>query len=76
MPLYEYRCRDCGEEFEAVVFKRTQRVHCKKCNGPRVEKLVSVFAISGGSGSRSAALEPGPCTSCGSSQRGMCNLDN
>jgi hypothetical protein len=41
-----------------------------------VEKMISVFAVAGGSRSESAALEPGPCTSCGASQRGMCSPDD
>jgi len=75
MPLFEYRCQDCGEQFETVVFDRNRQVTCKKCHSARVEKLISVFAVAGGARSESAALEPGPCTSCGASQRGMCSLD-
>jgi len=76
MPLFEYRCQDCGEQFETVVFDRRRQVTCKKCHSARVEKMISVFAVAGGSRSESAALEPGPCTSCGASQRGMCSPDD
>jgi putative FmdB family regulatory protein len=76
MPLFEFRCQDCGEQFETVVFDRNRQVTCKKCHSARVEKLISVFAVAGGSRSETAALEPGPCTSCGASQRGMCGLSD
>ena len=76
MPLFEYRCQDCGELFETVVFDRHRQVTCKKCYSARVEKMVSVFAVAGGSRVESQALEPGPCTSCGAPQRGMCSLDD
>ena len=76
MPLFEYRCLDCGGQFETVVFDRHRPVTCRKCHSARVEKLISVFAVAGGSRTEAATLEPGPCTSCGSPQRGMCSLDD
>jgi putative FmdB family regulatory protein len=76
MPLFEYKCQDCGTQFETVVFDRRRIVTCKKCHSSRVQKLISVFAVAGGSRSETAALEPGPCTSCGAPQRGTCGLDD
>lgn len=76
MPLFEYRCQDCGDHFETVVFDRRRKVTCKKCHSARVQKLVSAFAVAGGARSEAAALEPGPCTSCGAPQRGACRLDD
>ncbi len=76
MPLFEYRCQECGEQFETVVFDRNRPVTCKKCHSSRVQKLISVFAVAGGSRKEEAALESGPCTSCGAQQRGMCGLDD
>jgi putative FmdB family regulatory protein len=74
MPLFEFKCRDCGTTFEKIVPLSTTPVACKKCESPKVEKLLSVFAV--GAPSHSAAsLEPGPCGSCGAAQRGMCGLD-
>ena len=31
MPIYEYRCKGCGEKFEALVFNRDDKVSCPKC---------------------------------------------
>ena len=76
MPLFEYRCLECGEQFETVVFDRHRTVTCKKCHSARVQKLVSVFAVAGHSRKEAAALEPGPCTSCCSPQRGNCGFDD
>lgn len=41
MPIYEYRCRSCGAEFE-VIHKAGEgpRRKCRECSG-RLEKLVS-----------------------------------
>jgi len=76
MPLFEYRCLDCGEQFETIVFDRRRTVTCKKCHRARLQKLHSVFAVAGGPRTEVASPEPGPCTSCGAPQRGMCSLDD
>jgi putative FmdB family regulatory protein len=71
MPLFEYKCRDCGETFEKIVATSTAPVVCKHCASPQVEKLLSVFAVAGASRSQAPA-EPGPCGACGAPRRGMC----
>ena len=74
MPLFEYQCRECGTKFEKIVPTASAQVVCKQCASPRVEKLLSVFAVVGSS--RSAArMEPGPCGACGAAQRGMCGME-
>ena len=45
MPLFEFKCRDCGTTFEKIVPSSTTKVACKKCASPKVEKLLSVFAV-------------------------------
>jgi hypothetical protein len=49
-------------------------VACKNCASPKVEKLLSVFAV-GASSHGSASMETGPCGSCGAAQRGMCGME-
>jgi putative FmdB family regulatory protein len=46
MPLYDYRCRDCGRTFE--VFLRSTGMDpltCPDCGGDRVERLLSAFNV-------------------------------
>ncbi len=74
MPLFEFKCRDCGATFEKIVPSSNTRVVCRKCESSKVEKLLSVFAVGGASRS-AASLEPGPCGACGAPERGMCNMD-
>jgi putative FmdB family regulatory protein len=74
MPLFEFKCRQCGTTFEKIVPSSTTKVACKKCESPKVEKLLSVFAV-GGSSHSAAASESGPCGSCGAAQRGMCGME-
>ncbi|MGO9269282.1 MAG: FmdB family zinc ribbon protein [Terriglobia bacterium] len=70
MPIFEYKCRDCGTTFERIVYSSSDRVACKSCDGERVDKQLSVFAVSGAS-SKAFAPEPDPCA-CGAPRRGMC----
>ncbi|HEV2425522.1 MAG TPA: zinc ribbon domain-containing protein [Terriglobia bacterium] len=67
MPIFEYRCRDCGAEFEKIVRSDADPVVCEKCRSRRLERLLSVFAVSG----PQAVTESGPCP-CGAPRRGMC----
>jgi putative FmdB family regulatory protein len=56
MPLYDFRCRGCGSEFEALV-----RAHdeagpiCPSCGGTDLEQLLSSFAVSSEEKTRAAA---------------------
>lgn len=56
MPLYDYKCRGCGHEFEALV--RTTDIDpptCAECRGRDVERLLSTFAVSSAEKTRAAA---------------------
>ena len=71
MPIFEYQCRQCGNKFERIVSSEASTATCKACGSPRVQKLLSVFAVVGGP-QKSATAEPGPCGACGAARRGMC----
>lgn len=64
MPLFEYRCRECGQASEVLVRGAEQPV-CPQCGSKRLEKQLSAFAaLSGGS-----APEPA-CGACCSAASG------
>lgn len=42
MPIYEYICPNCSEEFEKIA-NQGESVHCPKC-GREAKKKVSAFA--------------------------------
>jgi putative FmdB family regulatory protein len=52
MPIYEYRCKACGQRFEALrpVGDRGRSLICPECGEKGPEKLPSVFAASTGCG--------------------------
>jgi putative FmdB family regulatory protein len=47
MPLYDFKCRSCGCEFEALVRPTdTQARPCPDCGSGDLERLLSTFAVS------------------------------
>ncbi len=51
MPFYEYRCADCGHEFEAMQKMSDEPLKdCPECGKPALVKLISAagFQLKGG----------------------------
>jgi len=46
MPMYEYRCEGCGEEFEIVqpMSARAEDTVCPHCRAKKAVRLLSAFA--------------------------------
>lgn len=55
MPIYEFQCHDCGNEFEELVARMDQDAPCPKCSSNKVGRLVSATADYRGSMSAGAA---------------------
>ena len=62
MPLYEYTCRGCGAEFEALV-RAGSFPSCPRCGGTDLEKRFSAFAMRSGGGESSRSSGSG-CAGC------------
>ena len=64
MPIYEYRCNDCGDEFPRLqkISATTEGVTCTKCESDNVERLLSTFASTSGSPDV-ACSTPSSCSS-------------
>ena len=47
MPIYEYRCKKCGSEFELMrpVAKLDDPAPCTACKSRRTQRKISVFAV-------------------------------
>jgi putative FmdB family regulatory protein len=45
MPIYEYRCNECGEEFEKFLrsMSASKDLCCPKCGSRSVAKAISLF---------------------------------
>ena len=44
MPIYDFKCQDCGEQFEALVLKGSTPA-CPACQSARLEQLISMFSV-------------------------------
>ena len=70
MPIYEYTCKGCGEEFETLVRSSTTP-DCPECHSTELEKQLSVFST-GAAPEAAPAIDargtwgdprgPGPCS--------------
>lgn len=56
MPIYEYKCIDCGTEFEQLVFKSDEEIRCPVCDSPAVTKLLSATSSRGSGNNLGAGL--------------------
>ena len=45
MPIYEYICKECNHQFEALVYGK-EKAECPKCHTKKLEPQLSVFAVS------------------------------
>jgi putative FmdB family regulatory protein len=66
MPLYDFLCTECGHVAEVLVYNETVTVHCEKCGGNHLKKLMSAHSSLSGSAS-SAMPGPGDTACCGDS---------
>jgi putative FmdB family regulatory protein len=74
MPIFEYVCKECDHQFEALVYG-SQKAACPKCHGKKLAPQLSVFAVSAKGASSDATPAPGPCGSCGDARGpGACSM--
>jgi putative FmdB family regulatory protein len=53
MPIYEYKCKICGQKFEVLVYSDGEKIICDKCGSEDSERLMSGFAATSSSSSLS-----------------------
>ena len=71
MPIYEFKCTKCGNQFEVLVSIGGEKdVSCKNCGDGKVEKLISSFGIGGGSSKLKNASDA--CTTCSATSCDTC----
>ena len=46
MPIFEYRCSACGDEFELLVLNSSPVPGCPSCGNQDIEKLMSMSSVS------------------------------
>ena len=77
MPIYEFRCKECGQKFEQrFSTSEVYEVACPQCGSPEVARLLSLFFSPKASrdtgvigcdrcaGNAPPFCEPGSCSAC------------
>ena len=64
MPLYEYACKECAHEFEALV-RGDSTPSCPACKATSLERRLSVFAARTNGGGATAAETQAVASACG-----------
>jgi putative FmdB family regulatory protein len=73
MPIYEYVCKECGAEFDAMRSMKDAdiEIKCKKCQSIKTQRKLSRFFAS--SGGRQIAGSNHSCGGCGGGNCSHCN---
>jgi putative FmdB family regulatory protein len=66
MPIYEYKCLDCGKVSEILVFSSGPEVSCPECGSLSMEKLMSATSSLTGKSGTGRLPGPGDTACCGS----------
>ncbi|MFP4354024.1 MAG: FmdB family zinc ribbon protein [Phycisphaerae bacterium] len=69
MPIYEYTCSDCNNEFELLVANHRAKPSCPSCDSKKLQRKFSTFAAHQKSsapacpsaGQCPSAMPGGPC---------------
>lgn len=66
MPIYEYKCDDCGSAFEKLVRRSGEDVSCPSCGQNHLSLQLSTFAAhANGTPARNTAAPMCPGGMCG-----------
>ena len=67
MPIYEYRCQACGEQFDKLIRSLSQvppEIACPACQSTQTQRMLSIPAVhfggASGGGAEEAAATPSP----------------
>lgn len=69
MPIFEYKCKECGNRFEVLV-RGKERVSCPECSSRKLSKLFSTFGVK--SGDKFMPSGGGSCDTCNATSCASC----
>ncbi len=74
MPIYEYKCADCGGVFEVMVSRSRRRRHppCDQCGGSSTERVMSSFSGRSHSDGGGKRLGGSACANCSATSCATC----
>ncbi len=73
MPIFEYHCPKCDEDFEKLVFNDRTKIQCPKCSHTKVTKKMSAFSFKSESRIGAASSQSSGCSSCSSHHCSTCH---
>jgi putative FmdB family regulatory protein len=75
MPIYEYRCQDCGTKFEKLVRRSTEtaELECPSCGQRHLNQELSTFAAHANGSPKSSDMPVCPSGRC--TNPGMCGMN-
>jgi putative FmdB family regulatory protein len=76
MPIFEYKCSACGDDFELLVRSDTDEA-CPRCGSSRIDKKFSVFAshVDHGAGAAPACHTGTAGCDLGRCGSGLCGIE-
>lgn len=73
MPIYEYCCLECKNDFEYLVFRNEEPEGCPSCKSQKVKRLMSACGfVSKGSSGETVSSSASVGSSCGGCTAGSC----
>lgn len=82
MPIFEYVCKRCKNQFEELVFGQEEEAVCPSCGSTKTEKLMSCCRakLGGGANEHEATASPAPsapsgggCSGCSGGNCSSCH---
>lgn len=83
MPIYEYRCKKCGTDFEEIMGTNDAAPACPSCHSEKTEKMLSRACFHSGSSSSgdyggaydsgAACSSSGGCAGCSGGNCASCH---
>ena len=75
MPIYEYKCQDCGTKFEKLVRRSSDsaELECPSCGQRHLNQELSTFAAHANGAPKSSEMPVCPNGRC--SNPGMCGMN-
>ena len=74
MPIYEYHCEKCDQNFECLIIG-SDKAECSACSSKKVTKLMSAcgFVSKGGGGGTVSASAGSSCSGCSAGSCAGCS---
>ncbi|MBN1352334.1 zinc ribbon domain-containing protein [candidate division KSB1 bacterium] len=75
MPIYEYQCNACGDDFEELLRSQAQenQIVCPSCHSQQIARRMSVFGFSGGKTREGTSSNSTSCSGCTSKNCASCH---